>query len=79
MSEQDLVKKGFIIKEGYIPNINISLFEDGGYMEWAIIEVIDDEQDICIDYIWILYELADEYNEQFPDNQYDFDYGDGWA
>lgn len=77
MSEKELAAKGYIIKEGYIPKINISLFEDGGYANWAIIQIIDDSQDICIYYSWILYDLSDEYNKQFPDNKYNFDFGDG--
>jgi hypothetical protein len=72
-SENELKK--LLLKDGYVPSIHINLFEDGG--DYAIIEVIDDEQSICIDYSWILYDLTDKYNELYPDNQIGADYGDG--
>jgi hypothetical protein len=72
-SENELKK--LLLKDGYVPSIHINLFEYE--CDYAIIEVIDDEQYICIYYIWILYDLTDKYNELYPDNQIGADYGDG--
>lgn len=63
------------LKIGYIPKVNIKIFEniDPIYHD-AIIEVIDDTQDVRIHYRWILYDLADTI-----EGKYDFsiDFGDG--
>ena len=66
------------LKDGYVPKIDIKEFEDGG--DYLIVEVIDDYQMVRCQYSWILYYIADEYEEEFA-NKYDysveFDYGDG--
>jgi hypothetical protein len=72
-SENELKK--LLLKDGYVPSIHINLFEYES--DYAIIEVIDDAQSICIDYSWILYDLTDKYNELYPDDQIDPHYGDG--
>ena len=67
-----------ILKDGYVPKININEFEDGG--DYLIIEVIDDYQMVRCQYAWILYAIVDEYEKEFA-NKYDysieFGYGDG--
>lgn len=67
-----------ILKDGYVPKIDIKEFEDGG--DYLIIEVIDDYQMVRCQYAWILYSIVDEYEKEFSD-KYDynitFSYGDG--
>ncbi len=61
-----------VLKEGYIPNINISNFEEG------IIQVIDDYQMVNVVYSWILFDLVDMYRDEYDDNLCPFfDFGDG--
>lgn len=63
------------VKIGYIPRVNITIFESLSNKYWsAIIEVIIDDQDIRIQYDWILYDLVDSLKGKYD---FDFGYGDG--
>lgn len=65
-------------KEGYIPNLTATDFEDDGH-GYFIVEIIDDYQIIAISYRWILYWIVDYIEENFKEvyDKWDFDYGDG--
>ena len=53
-------------KEGYIPNLTATDFEDDGY-GYFIVEIIDDYQIIAISYRWILYWIVDYIEENFKE------------